>query len=83
MVGFDSEQTIFAEKYGLYLYREVGRDNGDRPTGIPTLFIPGNAGSYKQVRSIASAAANLYYGGRSGWDDSVRGLDFFTGTGNE
>ncbi|CAG8493732.1 2131_t:CDS:2 [Paraglomus occultum] len=83
MVGFDSEQTIFAEKYGLYLYREVGRDSSDRPTGIPTLFIPGNAGSYKQVRSIASASANLYYDGRSEWDDSVRGLDFFTVDFNE
>ncbi|XP_051874275.1 GPI inositol-deacylase [Pristis pectinata] len=45
--------------YGLYLYEE--RDsaearNGLKPTGIPVLFLPGNAGSYKQVRSLGSVA---------------------------
>ncbi|XP_069790680.1 GPI inositol-deacylase isoform X2 [Narcine bancroftii] len=45
--------------YGLYLYEE--RDsaearNGLKVTGIPILFLPGNAGSYKQVRSLGSVA---------------------------
>ncbi|XP_072903044.1 GPI inositol-deacylase [Hemitrygon akajei] len=45
--------------YGLYLYEE--RDsaearNGLKPSGIPVLFLPGNAGSYKQVRSLGSVA---------------------------
>ncbi len=29
-------------------------------TGVPILFIPGNSGSYKQVRSIASESARFY-----------------------
>ncbi|KAF9908894.1 GPI inositol deacylase [Linnemannia zychae] len=32
-----------------------------KPTGIPALFIPGNAGSAKQVRSMAKEAARYYY----------------------
>ncbi|KAG0042578.1 GPI inositol deacylase [Gryganskiella cystojenkinii] len=32
-----------------------------RPLGIPALFIPGNAGSAKQVRSIAKEASRYYY----------------------
>lgn len=51
------------------------------------LFIPGNAGSYKQVRPIAADAANHFqqqhrgsaYGEKSG----VRNLDFFTVDFNE
>lgn len=47
-------------KYSLYTYTE--RSVGDVTTKgklriQPVLFIPGNAGSYKQVRSIASEAA--------------------------
>lgn len=29
--------------------------------GVPVLFIPGNAGSYKQVRSLASEASKLFH----------------------
>ena len=57
-------------KYRVYLYRESGWDHdhvGDhprraatlpdeQPSGHPVLFLPGNAGSYQQVRSIASSA---------------------------
>ncbi|KAK3841422.1 MAG: PGAP1-like protein-domain-containing protein [Linnemannia gamsii] len=32
-----------------------------QPTGVPALFIPGNSGSAKQVRSIAKEAAKYYY----------------------
>jgi hypothetical protein len=31
------------------------------PNGLPVLFIPGNAGSSHQVRSIASSASRQYY----------------------
>ena len=43
--------------YTLYLYRE-GRGVGgaDAVTGLPVLFIPGNAGSGKQVRSLGAQA---------------------------
>uniref|UniRef100_UPI00358F2049 GPI inositol-deacylase isoform X2 n=1 Tax=Myxine glutinosa TaxID=7769 RepID=UPI00358F2049 len=45
--------------YGLYLYGEghtVERDRSLQLGGIPVLYIPGNAGSEKQVRSLASVA---------------------------
>ncbi|KAH8172658.1 PGAP1-like protein [Sarocladium implicatum] len=84
---FDTEHTRFATKYSLYLYREQGIDNDKALTGIPVLFIPGNAGSYKQVRPIAADAANHFrqHYTRSSEDDKsgVRNLDFFTVDFNE
>lgn len=32
-----------------------------QPHGVPVLFAPGNAGSYRQIRSFAAAAARQYY----------------------
>lgn len=53
-----------------------------KPTGHPVIFIPGNAGSYKQVRSIASSAARQYYTESGdvaqGMEDRTS-LDFFAG----
>ena len=46
-------------RYGLYMYGEGSYADKLRrsgPTGIPVLFIPGNAGSHRQVRSLASVA---------------------------
>ena len=46
-------------RYGLYLYGEgqyAQELRRSKPNGIPVLFIPGNAGSYQQVRSLASVA---------------------------
>lgn len=46
-------------KYALYLYGEgeyADRSKGLKLFGIPVLFIPGNAGSHKQARSLASVA---------------------------
>ena len=47
-------------RYGLYLYGEGLYAQEQKwsflPSGIPVLFIPGNAGSYRQVRSLASVA---------------------------
>ncbi|KHN97858.1 GPI inositol-deacylase [Metarhizium album ARSEF 1941] len=84
---FDTEHTRFATKYSLYLYREQGVDDEAKLRGIPILFIPGNAGSYKQVRPIAAEAATYFYDtlqhdGRS-MDSGVRNLDFFTVDFNE
>ncbi|KFV13149.1 GPI inositol-deacylase, partial [Pterocles gutturalis] len=45
--------------YELYLYGEgnYAKENKNLLlTGIPVLFLPGNAGSYKQVRSLGSIA---------------------------
>ena len=46
-------------KYTLFLYGEGSYADELRnfgPSGIPVLFIPGNAGSHKQVRSLGSVA---------------------------
>ncbi|KAG6035666.1 GPI inositol deacylase [Claviceps citrina] len=84
---FDTEHTRFATKYALYLYREQGIDDEHKLRGTPVLFIPGNAGSYKQVRPIAAEAATYFHDtlrhdGRS-IDAGVRNLDFFTVDFNE
>ncbi|KAF4982918.1 hypothetical protein FZEAL_1546 [Fusarium zealandicum] len=84
---FDTEHTRFATKYSLYLYREQGVDQEDKLSGIPVLFIPGNAGSYKQVRPIASEAANYFHHNlqhdHAALDAGIRSLDFFTVDFNE
>ncbi|KAK4874324.1 hypothetical protein RN001_013684 [Aquatica leii] len=53
------EADLLFKKYGLYSYSEGRSTENARNmkfTGIPVLFIPGNAGSFKQVRSFASVA---------------------------
>ncbi|KAG8696279.1 GPI inositol deacylase [Ceratobasidium sp. 394] len=57
---FNTTWTPLARRYSLLLYREVGWD-AEMPSGQPVLFIPGNAGSSHQVRSIASSAARQIY----------------------
>ncbi|KAK0276000.1 GPI inositol deacylase [Friedmanniomyces endolithicus] len=84
---FDTEHTRFASKYSLYLYREGGVDEDTRVKGIPVLFIPGNAGSYKQVRPIAAEAANYFQNAlridEAAVGNGKRPLDFFTVDFNE
>lgn len=50
---------------------------------MPVLFIPGHAGSFRQVRSLAAEAAYYYYTHYEKdtikWQQGVRNLDFFTG----
>ncbi|XP_065365052.1 GPI inositol-deacylase [Calliphora vicina] len=73
-VIFDDNKEFY--HYGLYYYYE-GRLQKDVNNlvlnGAPVIFVPGNAGSYKQVRSLASVAL------RKGMDNE-RGihLDYFT-----
>lgn len=62
-------------------------DNPPQVKGIPVLFIPGNAGSYKQVRSLAAEAA-YYYRDNLQHDEAAqaagkRPLDFFSVDFNE
>ncbi|EOO01479.1 putative gpi inositol-deacylase protein [Phaeoacremonium minimum UCRPA7] len=84
---FDTEHTRFASKYSLHLYREQGIDNDFKLRGIPILFIPGNAGSYKQVRPIAAETANYFHDvlqqDAAAIKAGVRSLDFFTVDFNE
>lgn len=84
--AFDESHTKFASKYSLYLYREQGKDplpdSGEATEfldGIPVLFIPGNAGSYRQVRSIAAKSADLYFEENIG----DKNYDFFAAEFNE
>nr|XP_031862302.1 uncharacterized protein CI109_002267 [Kwoniella shandongensis]KAA5529374.1 hypothetical protein CI109_002267 [Kwoniella shandongensis] len=72
-----------SKRYDLYLYREQGWDIGDTVSGHPVIFIPGNAGSYQQVRSIASSASHQFHGEPGGQEEDMvdaKKLDFFTGT---
>jgi glycosylphosphatidylinositol deacylase len=84
---FDTEHTRLASKYSLYLYREQGIDRDTKVRGVPILFIPGNAGSYKQVRPIAAEAANYFHDvlqhDESALNAGTRSLDFFTVDFNE
>ncbi|KAH7128760.1 PGAP1-like protein-domain-containing protein [Dendryphion nanum] len=82
---FDTEHTRFATKYSLYLYREGGIDEDARVKGVPVLFIPGNAGSYKQVRALAADSAYYYHNtwGIGATNAAKRPLDFFSVDFNE
>ncbi|KAJ9236740.1 putative GPI maturation protein [Paecilomyces variotii] len=85
MLGFDTEHTRFASKYNLYLYREEGVDAYSQENiglnGAPVLFLPGNAGSYRQVRSLAAEASRHYFDVVRHDDERLksgtRSLDFF------
>lgn len=73
--GFGREFTRLGNgPWGLYLYREAGWDQDPTPhpseggkadklhlTGVPVLFVPGNAGSFRQVRSLAAAASRTWF----------------------
>ncbi|KAG8960130.1 GPI inositol deacylase, partial [Tulasnella sp. 419] len=85
--SFDSSWTHLAKRYSLWLYRETGWDS-EEPNGMPVLFVPGNAGSSRQVRSIASSATRQFYSYPhmkaqefTGTNHST--LDFFTAEFNE
>ena len=84
---FDTEHTRFASKYSLYLYREGGVDEDMRVKGVPVLFVPGNAGSYKQMRPIAAEAAHYFYDvlreDPAAMSSGKQPLDFFTVDFNE
>ncbi|QIX01342.1 hypothetical protein AMS68_006859 [Peltaster fructicola] len=84
---FDTEHTRFASKYSLHLYREGGIDEDTRVKGIPVVFIPGNAGSYRQVRPIAAEAATYYHNvlreDQSAVDGGKLPLDVFSVDFNE
>ena len=90
--AFDLTHTKYASKYSLYLYREQGLDtlpddSGNFSlSGTPVLFIPGNAGSYKQVRSVAAESANQYFKNIDFIKDvniNSNNLDFFSADFNE
>lgn len=77
--------------YSVYLYREYGIDKNTlagQLNGIPLIFIPGNRGSFKQVRSIASETSRLYYNkfhkkNLFEKNEKIKYYDFFTFDNNE
>ncbi|CCH43012.1 GPI inositol-deacylase [Wickerhamomyces ciferrii] len=89
--GFDTHHSKFASKYNLFLYREQGKDkipdeddkSGYILDGVPVLFIPGNAGSYKQVRSIAAESTNIIHNNKENIYYRGKNLDFFAAHFNE
>ncbi|KAH9988205.1 PGAP1-like protein-domain-containing protein [Russula vinacea] len=85
---FNTSWTPLAKRYSLLLYREEGWEDSEELHGVPVLFIPGNAGSAHQIRSIASSATRQYYA--SPYTPSpdfssrdIKPLDFFAVEYNE
>ncbi|WVQ75443.1 hypothetical protein IAR50_005068 [Cryptococcus sp. DSM 104548] len=71
------------QRYGLYRYLEQRIDTDSPPGGHPVIFVPGNAGSYQQVRSIASAAARQYQHPSTARQSMPTRIDFYTVDFNE
>ncbi|KAL8475315.1 hypothetical protein ACS0TY_028116 [Phlomoides rotata] len=66
-------KNVSSAKYGLFLYHEGWRkidfnDHLKNLNGVPVLFIPGNGGSYKQVRSVGAESDRAYMGGPLEWN---------------
>ncbi|KIK96129.1 hypothetical protein PAXRUDRAFT_139136 [Paxillus rubicundulus Ve08.2h10] len=84
---FNTSWTPLASRYSLLLYKEVGWEP-NQAMGVPVLFIPGNAGSSHQVRSIASSAARQYFSSPFVVSNeftrrNVKSLDFYAVEFNE
>ncbi|XP_058114854.1 GPI inositol-deacylase isoform X2 [Magnolia sinica] len=67
-IPISTPPNISSEKYGLFLYHEGWKkidfkEHLKKLSGVPVLFIPGNGGSYKQVRSLAAESDRAYQGG--------------------
>lgn len=71
LTGFGREYTrLGSGPWAVYLYREAGWDKEEPITlkgkvislsGSPVVFVPGNAGSFRQVRSLAGAASRQFW----------------------
>ncbi|KAK3129298.1 hypothetical protein QOZ80_6BG0476710 [Eleusine coracana subsp. coracana] len=61
-------RNVSSDRYGLFLYHEGWKQIDFAKhirglSGVPVLFIPGNGGSYKQVRSLAAESFRAYQNG--------------------
>ncbi|KAM7267450.1 hypothetical protein ACFE04_009616 [Oxalis oulophora] len=78
-IPIPTPKNVSAEKYGLHLYHEGWKridykEHLKQLSGIPVLFIPGNGGSYKQVRSLAAECERAYQVGpleRTHYQESI------------
>lgn len=80
-ITMDSRVRKRFPSYNLYAYGEGAHAaslSSGSFTGTPVLFVPGNAGSYAQVRSMASIAYRMYQENMKRYQ-----LDFFTIDYNE
>ena len=85
-VGWDSVQVCLSNRsLGVWVViKPCLQQSGQRMNSLPVLFIPGNAGSSHQVRSIASSATRQYYSSpyiiSPDFERSqLKPLDFFAG----
>ena len=67
-IPMKTDENVALGKYGLYLYHEGWKtidfeEHLRSLDGVPVLFIPGNGGSYKQVRSLAAESSRAFQGG--------------------
>ncbi|KAF7072002.1 hypothetical protein CFC21_077202 [Triticum aestivum] len=67
-IPIHAPNNVSSDRYGLFLYhegwKEIDFDERVRKLdGVPVLFIPGNGGSYKQVRSFAAESSRAYQNG--------------------
>uniref|UniRef100_A0A8R7UI24 GPI inositol-deacylase n=2 Tax=Triticum urartu TaxID=4572 RepID=A0A8R7UI24_TRIUA len=67
-IPIHAPNNVSSDRYGLFLYHEGWKeiDFAERVRkldGVPVLFIPGNGGSYKQVRSFAAESSRAYQNG--------------------
>ncbi|KNA13999.1 hypothetical protein SOVF_111530 isoform B [Spinacia oleracea] len=67
-IPISAPKNLSSNKYGLYLYHEGWKkidfdQHLKQLNGVPILFVPGNGGSYKQVRSIAKESHWAYTSG--------------------
>ncbi|XP_076883428.1 uncharacterized protein LOC143532200 isoform X1 [Bidens hawaiensis] len=67
-IPISATKSLSSSKYGLYLYHEGWKqidfkEHLKQLSGVPVLFIPGNGGSYKQVRSLAAESDRAFQGG--------------------
>ncbi|XP_042061957.1 uncharacterized protein LOC121805967 isoform X1 [Salvia splendens] len=74
-IPLPTPKNVSTNKYGLFLYHEGWRkidynDHLKNINGVPVLFIPGNGGSYKQVRSLGAESDRAYRGGPLEWDSN-------------
>lgn len=74
-IPISKTKNVTSERYGLYLYHEGWRkidfdDHLKKINGVPVLFIPGNGGSYKQVRSLGAESDRAYQSGPLEWDSN-------------
>ncbi|XP_051117453.1 uncharacterized protein LOC127242099 isoform X2 [Andrographis paniculata] len=67
-IPISKSENATSARYSLYLYHEGWRkidfnDHLKKLNGVPVLFIPGNGGCYKQVRSLGAESDRAYQGG--------------------